>query len=129
MAKYDNLTKKEAMQIAAQRNEQGADIDLNGSVHDLRAALELDDEATRVPAPPSALPVVEVADNKEALNPAQPLDHEYTHGLFKKRSDGLVYALCVHAPNSYEKTHTAKNTAFTWQGDDDEFRLEFDPVK
>jgi hypothetical protein len=129
MAKYDNLSRKQALDIANQRNEQGADIDLNGTVHELRAALELDDAARVKPAPPSLLPVIETPETVEVIEPAQPLDHEYTHGFFIHRATGEKYALCIHAPNTYEKTHTAKNTARTWQGNDEEFRLAFDPVK
>jgi len=129
MAKYDNLSRKQALDLANQRNEQGADIDLNGSVHELRAALELDDAACVQPAPPSVLPVVQAPDAIEVINPAQPLDHEYTHGLFVHRASGEKYALCIHEPNTYEKTHTAKNTLHTWQGNDEEFRLAFDPAK
>jgi hypothetical protein len=129
MAKYDNLSRKQALDVANSRNDQGANIDLNGSVHDLRAALELDDEARVQPAPPSNLPVIEQPEIVERSEPAQPLDHEYVHGLFVHRDSGEKYALCIHAPNSYDKTHTAKNTARTWQGTDAEFRLAFDPVK
>jgi len=129
MAKYDNLSRKQALDIANQRNETGANIDLNGSVHDLRAALELDDEANRPAPPPSLLPVIVTPEKADVIDPAQPLDHEYTHGIFVHRATGEQYALCIHAPNSYEMTHTAKNTAHTWQGTDADFRLAFDPVK
>lgn len=129
MTKYDNLSRKQALDVANSRNEQGANIDLNGSVHDLRAALELDDEARVQPSPPSNLPVIAQSETIERIEPAQPLDHEYVHGIYEHRETKEKFALCIHPANNYEMTHTAKNTARTWQGTDAQFRQTFDPVK
>lgn len=54
-----------------------------------------------------------------------PADEAFS-GSYKRDSDGLVYALAVHEPDTYGRTHTAKNSAFFWQGTKEEFRQQFE---
>jgi len=53
-------------------------------------------------------------------------DDKFTDGLYKLRKTGEPFALCKHAPNSYERTHSAKNSVHFWQGTEDEFNLAFE---
>lgn len=80
---------------------------------------------------PTAIPVVappanDVFDQMEKdprCNP--PADEDFTHGLWRNVDDGMPYALCVHEPDNYFRTHSLRNSAYFWQGTESEFRQKF----
>ena len=74
------------------------------------------------------LPVVEQAKSAEAFDPRSnpPKDEDHSAGVFKRISDGELYALAIHSPDCYNRTHSLKNTAHFWQGNESEFRIQFD---
>lgn len=130
---YDSHTKEELLEECSLRGIDG--VNTSTLKADIIAALELSDEdapKTTAPLPPpeeSPLPVVARKDSVINSEPGQPLDHEYTDGIFVKRTGaaaGEPFALCIHAANDFGITHTAKNTAHTWSGTEAEFRQEFD---
>ena len=74
------------------------------------------------PLPPVAfnpVPLVEAApvaaDDGTDPTPYIP-DERFTDGLWTRNSDGEVYALCIHKPDGYQQTHTARNSIHQWQG-------------
>ncbi|MBE2180897.1 MAG: hypothetical protein IAE97_10530 [Chthoniobacterales bacterium] len=72
---------------------------------------------------PQVNPVkIELPDDPRA-NP--PPDETFTHGTWINRKDGLPYVLAVHEPDGYFRTHSAKNSAYFWQGSEDEFHAQF----
>lgn len=130
---YDTMNKEELLTEALKR---GLAVTNSNTKAEILEALEDDDTkpVTTKPLPPPAespLPVAESLARVADSDPAQPFDHEFTDGRFLKRTGtpGEEYALCVHPPNAYGLTHSAKNTLHFWQGTEDQFRLEFDPVK
>jgi len=54
-----------------------------------------------------------------------PTDDRFTDGLYRDNRDGIIYALCVHEPDAYFRTHTLKNSAYTLDCMEAEFRQNF----
>lgn len=103
---------------------------------DLVAELEEDDTKPVVtpPLPPPAkspLPVVTIPEQGVYIEKSQPDDHEFTDGIYVYSIDdsqlhGEKFALCIHDPDTYENTHSLKNTAHFWQGTKAEFKAAFE---
>lgn len=84
--------------------------------------------------PPAPLPPL-VASSIPQVKPPEPTgadmefpfpkDEDFSHGLYVQKADKLEYALCVHEPNRYGRTHTLKNSHFVWEGTEEEFNAEF----
>ena len=74
------------------------------------------------------LPVVNADEVSEALDPRSnpPRDEDHSKGIFKRISDGELYALAIHKPDCYNRTHSLKNSLHFWQGNESEFRIQFD---
>ena len=91
----------------------------------IEAAVE-DVEKAEKPAPHPNLPVVEAKEVqlKEVSN--GPKDEDFTGGTFKNRETGELFALAVHEPDDYFRTHSLKNTVHFQQCTESEFRLQFD---
>ena len=131
--KDDLLSEIEARKSEGSPNFDG--VSLGAKKEELVAAIELDDEheASKPSATPEArsagkaveIPKVTVSDRAEVICPNPPSDEDFT-SLATRVSDGLKYAVSVHPPDTYNKTHTAKNSANFWQGTDAEFRAQFD---
>jgi hypothetical protein len=71
-------------------------------------------------APPAPPPTA--ADPK--VNPVP--ESAYTGGLWRNLKDGMVYALALHAEDNYFRTHSLKNSHFSWQGSAEEFKQQFE---
>lgn len=71
-----------------------------------------------------AIPVVKKKELAvvEAHNP--PGDHQFTF-LARRDVDKQLYAVAVHEPNTYGRTHTAKNSESYWDGTMEQFRTQF----
>lgn len=107
----------------------------NGAIlkDDLVVALEDNDTAPEQPKTPlpklTASPIPQVQDGTEntPFVPGDaPKDEDYTDGVFTRTSDGEDYALAIHEPDTYGKTHSAKNSRHFWQGTKEEFKKEFE---
>lgn len=92
-------------------------------------AIKSESEASQEPEKPKPhpnLPVVEVKETtiKETSN--GPRDEDFTRGKFKDKETGEIFALAVHEPDDYFRTHSLKNSAHFFQCTESEFRLRFD---
>lgn len=52
-------------------------------------------------------------------------DEKFVNGLWTRNSDGEDYALCIHKPDGYGQTHTARNSVHQWQGVASDFNAAF----
>jgi len=82
------------------------------------------------PLEPSLLPQVEekVVEIPLAEGGA-PKDNEFTDGIYRMKEGnhaGEDFALCIHEPDTYGKTHSAKNSLNFWQGNEKEFKSAFE---
>ena len=77
---------------------------------------------------PTPIPKVEPKPIDERVAPSAPTDDQFTGGLFVKTSDQEEYALCIHEPDSAERTHTLKNSIHFWQGTKEQFKAQFEKV-
>ncbi len=140
---YDSHTKDELLAEVDARGIEG--VTSSSLKADIIAALALDDETHEdvstveteqsqppEPLPPltaSPIPQVPAKDAVSMLNPAQPLDHEYTDGLYVKLdgdAKGETFALCITDPDGYENTHFLKNSRHSWSGKAIDFKQQFD---
>ncbi len=113
------------------------DIKSNTAKADIVSSLELDDE--HVASNPGDLPIVKsggksveipnvtVSPVADVSCPPPPADELFTFQA-KRLSDGMLFAVCVHEPDTYGKTVTCKNSALFWQGDQKQFREFFDKI-
>lgn len=82
------------------------------------------------PLPPlvaSPIPQVEktpVAETGSDPSPYIP-DDRFVNGVWIRQSDGEEYALCIHEPDGYGQTHTARNSVHQWQGGAAAFNAAF----
>lgn len=92
--------------------------------------------AIEQPAPPlpelkaSPIPQVEaVPEVSNVSNGGAPADEDYTDGVFVMNAKATwpneEFALCIHEPDTYGKTHSAKNSLHFWQGNEAEFDSMF----
>lgn len=139
MSDYTGKSSEDLLAIAKAR---GLSLRKNASDETIIEALEEDDKETESAAaaiqppaplpikPVSLLPVVIAPDSPTIINPAQPLDDEYTDGIFihtlECASRGEEFALCVTEPNEYHCTHFLKNTVHFWSGTKSQFKEQFD---
>jgi hypothetical protein len=75
----------------------------------------------------SPIPQVEkkpVAESGSDPSPYIP-DDRFVNGVWVRESDGEEYALCIHAPDGYGQTHTARNSVHQWQGGAAAFNAAF----
>jgi len=52
-------------------------------------------------------------------------DDKFVNGIWVRNSDGEEYALCIHPPDGYNQTHTARNSVHQWQGRAEQFHADF----
>lgn len=78
------------------------------------------------PKPHRNLPVVEVKAEPVKETSNGPADDHFTGGIFRDRASGEEYALAIHPPDDYFRTHSLKNTAHFCQMTEEEFRQRFD---
>jgi hypothetical protein len=81
---------------------------------------------------PSFLPQVEEKPLPQPLAIEAPGDNEFHRGLYVMREGhhaGEQFALAIHEPDLYGKTHSLKNSIHFWQGTAEDFRNAFDPAK
>lgn len=136
-----NYSEKSSEDLIAIAKARGLTVRKNASDETIIESLLEDDKATETaagaiqPPPPlpeksaSPIPFVKPADSPEFTNPAQPLDEEYTDGIFIKNegaAKGEEFALCVTEPNEYHCTHFLKNTVHFWSGAKSQFKEQFD---
>jgi hypothetical protein len=131
---YDSNTKEELLNEASSR---GLDVNSHTSKADIIAALELSDEGPAqppepLPKIPLATPIPQVTLQEKDIpleNGGAPKDEEFTDGIFVKAEgdfSGEDFALCIHPPDTYGKTHSLKNSLHFWQGTKEEFRKTFE---
>jgi len=72
------------------------------------------------------IPVVEAPPPPLLAKIEDITDDKFVHGTFIHRKMQKPFALYKHAPDGYERTHTAKNSVHTWEGTEDEFNLAFE---
>ncbi|MFA7301874.1 MAG: hypothetical protein WC069_06210 [Candidatus Shapirobacteria bacterium] len=135
---YESNTKEDLLLEAATRKKSGSpnfdSVDLK-SKGAIIAALILDDEhAASKPSEEAKfksagqsveIPQVEVSPVADVSAPVAPGNEEFKL-LATRLSDGQKYAVAFHSPDTYGKTVTAKNSANFWQGNEADFRLQFD---
>lgn len=134
--KYADHTKDELLVEAKSRGIES--VNTSTLKDDIVAALELDDEDTKGPEQPSeplpklkASPIPQVAAIPEVSDVSTggtPKDEDYTDGIFVKRKgdwQGEEFALAIHEPDTYGRTHSCKNSLHFWQGNEDEFDAAF----
>ncbi len=81
---------------------------------------------------------------KVAAHEVPPQDHEFVNGIYKMRAyvsridsegnekrEATLYpnesfALCIHPPNTYGRTHSLKNSLHYWEGSIGHFELYFE---
>lgn len=85
------------------------------------AAVETAEEK---PKPHPNLPVVSVVESPVSESCA-PKDEDFTDGVFAERETGEEFALAIHAPDDYFRTHSLKNTVHFIQCTEAEFLLKF----
>lgn len=91
-----------------------------------------------VEQPPTPLPEIkaspipfvaaEMIEEAKSLENA-PKDEDFIDGLFVMKQGyhvGEEFALCIHEPNTYGRTHTLRNTQHQWEGTKKEFRQAFE---
>lgn len=134
---YASHTKEELLTECKLRE---LDVTAASAKADIVAALELSDEPepgeedkapTQPPAPlpplvASTIPVIDVIPEAELGidEGALPKDEDFTDGIFTM--EGEKYALCIHKPDVYGRTHTLKNTRHLWQGKEAQFNSHFE---
>ncbi len=134
-ANYDSHTKEELLAEIQLRGIE--DVKAASPKADIVAALALDDESGLSQPPPplppikaSPVPQLPKKTALELLNPAQPLDEQYTDGIYVMANGALKgepFALHISkVPYAYENTHFLKNSEHSWQGKEETFRLTFD---
>lgn len=87
-------------------------------------------EQPRPPLPPlvaSPIPQVEPSPVAETGSDPCPYipDDRFTNGVWTRNSDGEDYALCIHKPDGYGNTHSARNSVHQWQGVAADFNAAF----
>lgn len=104
------------------------------SLHeDIVAALELKDEQdiqdkaakSNLPDAPHQADVPE----GDVVKSNPPQNTDFVKGRYVMREGnhiGEEFALAVHEPDSYERTHTLKNKEHFWQGTEKQFRIAFE---
>ena len=76
----------------------------------------------------SGLPAGTVDEVKPEIAVIAPKDEEFS-GLYADRETGEKFALAIHEPDCYYRTHSLKNTTRFFQCTEAEFRQRFDIVK
>lgn len=92
-------------------------------------AIKSEPEASQESAKPKTHPNLPVVDTKEVEikeTSNGPRDEDFTRGNFKDKETGEVFALAIHEPDDYFRTHSLKNSAHFFQCTESEFRLRFD---
>lgn len=125
-----DMSKDELLAEVAHRNKTGGSLQSTAATNkaDILAELELDTEAQAPAQEPSNLPKGHIPGLPEI--PADtlmqaPTDEMYTDGEYVQKSNGEVFALCIHEPDGYGKTHSLKNQAHTVQVNEGEFDAQF----
>lgn len=77
---------------------------------------------TQISIPQVAPIKCELPDDPRANMPPP---EAFTGGIWIHRETGQPYVLAVHDPDVYFRTHTLKNSAYTWQGNEAEFITAF----
>lgn len=130
--KYDSLKKDELWkEIDARKAAKSPNFDsltATSTNADLVAALVLDDEHVQVVnAPHPNLPVVDAVPMPESRikESCFPAEEKFTDGVFIHADQQEKYALAIHEPDAYGRTHSLKNTIHSWQGTKEEFNRVF----
>lgn len=72
------------------------------------------------------LPVVELKEPEaNVISDVNPLDSDYNKGIWIHEETQEPYALAITEPNNYGRTHHLKNTAHSWSGTLEQFKLAF----
>jgi len=78
----------------------------------------------------SPIPQVEARPEvSTVVSGGAPADEDYAGGIFTMTAGAWIgedFALCIHAPDTYERTHSLKNSLHFWQGKAEEFRKTFE---
>jgi hypothetical protein len=74
----------------------------------------------------SLIPQVEAPAIPFSVDDDPLTDDKFTHGLYKDRRTGEAFALYLHNPDGYEKTHSLKNSVHFRQLVESEFFLQFE---
>lgn len=69
--------------------------------------------------------VIEAFDEDEAID-EPPAESDYRDGQFRRKTDGLVYAMCIRDKDLRGKTRYLRNSARTWCGTEVEFKDQFE---
>lgn len=139
MDTYSELTKEELLSDVEKRKAKGSpnfsEITTANKKDDIIAALMLDDEHLKSKAGSTpefkssgaavAIPKVTAPNTAfNVISPDAPGDETFKE-LVSRDSDGMEFALSVHEPDTYGRTHTCKNDKYTWEGTREQFRSLF----
>ncbi len=128
---YESQTKEI---LFAQIEERGIqNVTPKSLKEDMIAALQLQDEQDKQDAAgkdllPDAPKQADVPEG-EVVKSNPPKNTEFTEGKFRMVEGnhvGEVFALAVHEPDTYDRTHTLKNKEHFWQGNKAQFRVAFE---
>lgn len=136
---YQDSVKDDLFTEIEKRQKEGSpnfdNITTASLKEDLIAALELDDEHRGSKSESTAearsggaaveIPKVDVPAVAPADCPPPPTSDKFTETRIRL-SDKLEYAIAFHAPDTYGKTVTARNSAYFWQGTEKDLREQFD---
>jgi len=127
---YASHTKDELF-AELERRDKSSIVTSSANKADLVAALELLDEQDKQDKAGEEnlpeVPQVVIPDVVERSDP--PRNTDYTKGIFvKRRGDfaGEEFALAIHEPDTYERTHSLKNRLHFWEGNAEQFAAEFE---
>ncbi len=136
---YEEELKEDLVLEIMARKKSGSpnfdNVNASSLKEDIVAALNLDDEHVRSNpfdegkfksgGKSVEIPQVEVSPVADVSAPTAPSNEQFTV-IATRIADGQKYAVAFHDPDTYEKTVTAKNSSNFWQGNEAEFRLQFD---
>lgn len=134
---YASHTKEELLAEVKLRGIEG--IQASSLKDDIVAALELNDEqADKEPAvtpplpPPIASNIPQITEDEVSTESTDGIvfrDEDFSDGIYVMRKGlhvGEEFALFRHPKDTYERTHSLKNSKHFWQGKEEEFTSSFE---
>jgi hypothetical protein len=129
----DEMNKEELLEEVARRNKAGSSLRVDGNTTkpDILDALKTEDAAKEKeksnPLPEGDKSGLPAGSSTAELAAQAPTADKFKNAKrFIQRSSGEAFALVVHDPDTYGRTHTLMNQAHTWQGTEGEFIMEFE---
>jgi hypothetical protein len=84
------------------------------------------DSKKEIKPEPTPIPKVEAQPAPLLKEEDYPTDDKFVHGTWIHRKTKQPFALWIHEPDVYDRTHTLKNSVSFWQGTEEQFILTFE---